>query len=57
MKGLLRLDPSKRLTAVEALALPWFDDLRDEEVEQLIRADRILKEEQQLARDYNGNSG
>jgi hypothetical protein len=33
LKGLLRLDPSKRLTAIEALACSWFDDLRDEEVE------------------------
>mmetsp|Transcript_24421 Transcript_24421/g.79713 ORF Transcript_24421/g.79713 Transcript_24421/m.79713 type:complete len:80 (+) Transcript_24421:204-443(+) len=24
------MDPSKRATAAEALALPWFDDYRDE---------------------------
>lgn len=33
LKGMLELDPEKRLTAVEALAEPWFDDIREVEVE------------------------
>jgi hypothetical protein len=41
----LRLDPNKRLTAIEALACNWFDDLRDEEIEDLIQADRQMKEQ------------
>ena len=40
VKGMLALDPEKRLTAAEALAEPWFDSLREPEVEQLIQADR-----------------
>jgi len=36
LKGMLTLDPETRLTAVEALAEPWFDNLREPEVEQLI---------------------
>jgi len=33
LKGLLHLDPEYRVTAIEALAEPWFDNLRDPEVE------------------------
>ena len=33
LKGLLHLDPEHRVTAIEALAEPWFDNLRDPEVE------------------------
>lgn len=29
LKALLRLDPSKRITAHKALNLPFFDDIRD----------------------------
>ena len=36
LKGLLILDPEKRSTAIEALAEPWFDNLREPEVEALI---------------------
>lgn len=30
LKGLLRLDPMKRFTAIEALEHPYFDGIRDE---------------------------
>ena len=40
LRGMLELDHEKRLTAVEALAEPWFDNIREVEVEQLIQADR-----------------
>lgn len=43
LKGLLILDPDQRFTAVDALAEPWFDSLREPEVEQLIQADRQRK--------------
>jgi cyclin-dependent kinase-like len=34
MAGLLEMDPTKRLTAYEALMHPYFDDIRDSELEQ-----------------------
>jgi serine/threonine protein kinase len=43
LKGLLTLDPTKRLSAVEALAEPWFDELREPEVEKLIKAHQQLR--------------
>ena len=43
LKGMLTLDPDQRLTAAEALAEPWFDNLREPEVEQLIQNDRARK--------------
>lgn len=36
MKGMLTLDPKQRWTAIECLASPWFDNLRDKETERLI---------------------
>jgi serine/threonine protein kinase len=33
---MLSLDPEKRLSAADALAEPWFDSMREPEVEQLI---------------------
>ena len=36
MNGLLEMDPHKRLTSLEALAHPYFDGIRDEEVNNLI---------------------
>ena len=36
LKGMLMMDAEKRLTAVEALAEPWFDSIREPEVEALI---------------------
>ena len=40
MNGLLEMDPHKRLTALEALAHPYFDGIRDEEVNNLIAQKR-----------------
>jgi hypothetical protein len=40
LNGMLKLDPGKRFNAIDCLACPWFDSLREEEVEKLIRADR-----------------
>ena len=37
MKGMLEMDPSDRYTALQCLADPYFDGLRDEEVEQLVK--------------------
>lgn len=37
MKAMLEMDPTDRITAIEALADPYFDGLRDPEVEKLIR--------------------
>jgi len=36
MNGLLNMDPSKRLTAYEALMHPFFDDIREPNFEKLI---------------------
>lgn len=38
MKGMLRMDPNERFTALDCLAHEYFDGLRDQEVEDLIRA-------------------
>lgn len=37
MNGFLEMDPAKRITALEALAHPYFDGMRDEEANNLIR--------------------
>lgn len=37
MDGFLEMDPTKRITALEALAHPYFDGIRDEETNSLIR--------------------
>lgn len=36
MKALLLMDPNERMTAIEALADPYFDGLRENEIERLI---------------------
>jgi serine/threonine protein kinase len=36
MNGMLKMDPEERLTAVECLAHPYFDGIREPEVEKLI---------------------
>lgn len=33
LKGMLRLDPAKRLSAAECLESEWFDDIREESVD------------------------
>jgi hypothetical protein len=43
LKGMLSLDQEQRLTAAEALAEPWFDSVREPEVEQLIQNDRARR--------------
>ena len=48
LKGTLELDPTKRLSAVDCLAEPWFDEIREPEVDQLIRAHRQLKEQERV---------
>jgi hypothetical protein len=37
MKGMLEMDPNERYTALECLADPYFDGLREPEVEKLIK--------------------
>jgi serine/threonine protein kinase len=37
MNGFLEMDPNKRISALEALAHPYFDGIRDEETNTLIR--------------------
>lgn len=36
MKAMLTMEPNERITAIESLADPYFDGLRDSEVEKLI---------------------
>ena len=36
MNGMLQIDPAKRLTSIEALAHPYFDSVREDDVEELI---------------------
>ena len=56
LKGTLALDPAKRLSAIECLAEPWFDELREPEVDQLIRAHRALKQQEQAQHKEQHNS-
>ena len=37
MSGLLRMEPAERLTALEALAHPYFDGIREPEIERLVQ--------------------
>ena len=37
MEGFLEMDPAQRITALEALAHPYFDGIRDEETNMLIK--------------------
>ena len=43
LKGMLALDPEIRFTAIDALAEPWFDQMREPEIEQIIQNDRMRK--------------
>jgi hypothetical protein len=38
MKGMLEMDPEHRYTALECLGDPYFDGLRDPEVEKMVKA-------------------
>ncbi len=38
MNGMLKMDPDERMTAIECLAHPYFDGIRDEEVQKLVNA-------------------
>jgi hypothetical protein len=38
MKGMLDMEPSERYTALECLADPYFDGLREPEVEKMIKS-------------------
>ena len=37
VKGMLEMDPEERYTALECLADPYFDGLREPEVERMIK--------------------
>lgn len=43
MKAMLEMEPTKRITALEALADSYFDGLRDSEVERLISQSNIVR--------------
>lgn len=36
LKGTLTMDPAKRFTAIDCLASPWFDNMREPEIDRLI---------------------
>jgi serine/threonine protein kinase len=38
MNGMLKMDPEERLTALECLAHPYFDGIREPEIDKLISA-------------------
>ena len=38
MNGMLKMDPDSRYSAFECLADPYFDGVRDPEVERLVQA-------------------
>jgi hypothetical protein len=37
MKGMLEMDPDERYTALECLGDPYFDGLREPEIEKMVR--------------------
>jgi hypothetical protein len=37
MKGMLEMDPANRLSALECLADPYFEGLREPEVERMVK--------------------
>jgi cyclin-dependent kinase-like len=37
MSGMLQMEVGKRLTAIECLAHPYFDGMRNDEIENLIQ--------------------
>jgi len=41
LKGMLVLDANKRLSAIECLAHEYFDSIREQKIEQLIREQKI----------------
>jgi len=43
MKAMLEMEPSQRITAIEALADPYFDGLRDTEIEKLLFQNNLLR--------------
>ena len=37
MNGMLKMDPEERLTAIECLAHPYFDGIREPEIEKHVQ--------------------
>ena len=58
MTGMLNMEVSSRLTAIECLAHPYFDGMRSEETDNLIQGYNQLKQQQlnSAAFIYNQNS-
>ncbi|CAD8192140.1 unnamed protein product [Paramecium octaurelia] len=48
IKGLLKMDPSKRMTAFEALEHPYFDGMRDDQYYQFLKE---LRDKEQIPKD------
>ncbi len=38
MNGMLKMDPEERFTALDALAHPYFDGMREPDIEKLVQA-------------------
>lgn len=53
LKGFLTLDPENRNTAIDALAEPWFDNLREPMIEEIIQQDRQRKAQRAAAAEAN----
>ena len=45
MNGMLNMEVGKRFTAIECLAHPYFDRLRDEEVDFIIQGYNQMKQQ------------
>ena len=45
MSGMLTMEVSKRITAIECLAHPYFDGIREEEIENLIQGYSQMKQQ------------
>ena len=51
LKGMLTMEPDQRMTALECLAHPYFDDMRNEEVNGMVQQIKGIHHQQTTERE------